>query len=430
MQAILQNITFFLNIISLFIFFSAFLGKPIFRTLPFGITFICISSCSFLEPYLFYHLTEQTNTIFLMLYSFLLTFITSCLYESSFKHKLFISISYQAFGILSEALVYFLVPSSQKQTIVDDNLNDTFIWSLLSNLILLCIVLVLCHFFKMRTIVPQTNYTIIVIATPILSIISILFVVDYASINIENLYIYQIVLIVFFYIINIINYYLFNYVIRTQQLKEEKNQLEKQIIFQSNKYLQISTAYKKTRSILHDTKQHFFYLDHCINQKDYSALKNYLPTAIENMENAYNRINTGNLVIDAFVSNYSAMAESEGISFQTDIKLQIEQIPINDYDLCVILGNLLDNCMNAIHAITIPQDKKIFVHLFMKEGNFVIHITNTFNNTNITDDKSSLYHGYGCKNIENITTKHKGSYTFYTENNTYTAIVSLPFSIS
>ena len=36
----------------------------------------------------------------------------------------------------------------------------------------------------------------------------------------------------------------------------------------------------------------------------------------------------------------------------------------------------------------------------------------------------------GCKNIENITTKHKGSYTFYTENNTYTAIVSLPFSIS
>ena len=243
------------------------------------------------------------------------------------------------------------------------------------------------------------------------------------------MYIYQIVLIAFFYIINIINYYLFDYVIRAQQLKEENHQLEKQLIFQSNKYQQISTTYKSTRSILHDTKQHFFYLDHCIEQENYSSLKNYLPNAIKKMENAYTRINTGNLVIDAFVSNYSAIAESEGISFKTDIKLQLEHIPINDYDLCIILGNLLDNCMNAVRAITIPQNKEIFVHLFTKEGNFVIHITNTFNNTNIDNEKSSLYHGYGCKNIENITTKHNGSYTFYTEENTYTAVVSLPFSI-
>jgi hypothetical protein len=332
--------------------------------------------------------------------------------------------------MLSEGLVYFLIPSSQKESLVNTDSNNSFIWSLLSNLILLCVVLILCHFFKSKESNPQKKYTPVIILTPILSIISILLIMDYASIKIENLYIYQIVLIGFFYIINIVNYYLFDYVIRAHQLEEEKSQLEKQLIFQANKYQQISTAYKNARSILHDTKQHFFYLDHCIEQEDYSSLKSYLPTAIKNMENSYNRINTGNLVIDAFVSNYLSIAESEGISFKTDIKLQIEHIPINDYDLCVVLGNLLDNCMNAVHEITIPMNKEIFVHLFMKEGNFIIHITNTFDHTKNNTKDDSLYHGYGCKNIENITTKHKGTYTSFIENNTYTAVVSLPFTIS
>lgn len=430
MQTILQNITFFLNIISLFIFFSAYFGKPVLKTIPFWIIFTSILSFSFFEPYMFHSSNEQTNTIFLVLYSYLLIFSISFLYKSSLKHKIFISISYQALGMLCEGLVFFLIPSSQKQSLVNSNSDDAFIWSLVSNLILLCVVLILCHFFKLRKTEHPTNYTLIIITTPVLSIISILFIMDYASLKIENFYIYQIVLIAFFYIINIINYYLFNYIIHAQQLQEDKNQLEKQLTFQANKYQQISTAYKNTRSLLHDTKQHFFYLQHCIDQKDYAALKKYLPNAIKNMENAYNRINTGNLVIDAFVSNYSAIAESEGIFFKTDIKLQIEHIPINDYDLCIILGNLLDNCMNAIHKITNPQKKEIFVHLFMKEGNFVIHITNTFDNKITNNENSSLYHGYGCKNIEDITAKHKGTYTSFTEDNTYTAVVSLPYSLS
>lgn len=430
MQTILNNLTFFLDMISLFIYFSAYFKKPILKTIPFWILFASILACSFLEPYLFHNFKENTSTIMLMLYSFGLTFAISCLYEASIKHKFFISISYQALGMLSEGLVYFLIPSSQKQTLVNTNSTNTFIWSLLSNLILLCIVLILCHFFKSKKQLENRKYTPIIILTPIISMICILVVIDYASIRVNNLYIYQIVLIAFFYIINVINYYLFDYVMRAQQLEEEKKQLEKQVAFQANKYQQISSAYKNTRSILHDTKQHFFYLDHCIEQKDYSSLKNYLPTAINNMENSYNRINTGNLVIDAFVSNYLSIAESEGISFKTNIQLQIEQIPINDYDLCVVLGNLLDNCLNAVREITTPMNKEIFVHLFMKEGNFILHITNTFDNTENNDKNDSLYHGYGCKNIENITTKHKGTYTSFTEDNIYTAMVSFPYSIS
>ena len=37
--------------------------------------------------------------------------------------------------------------------------------------------------------------------------------------------------------------------------------------------------------------------------------------AVKDIENTHNRINTGNLVIDAFVSNHQSIAEQENIEF-------------------------------------------------------------------------------------------------------------------
>ena len=44
---------------------------------------------------------------------------------------------------------------------------------------------------------------------------------------------------------------------------------------------------------------------------------------MEDIEQSYNRINTGNLVIDAFVSNHMSIAEKENIEFRTDIQVSL-----------------------------------------------------------------------------------------------------------
>ena len=105
-------------------------------------------------------------------------------------------------------------------------------------------------------------------------------------------------------------------------------------------------------------------------------------------------------------------------------------MPIEDYDLCIILGNLLDNCLQAVRRILPPIRREIHVHLFHKNSNFVIHITNScMPDAAAPYARGSLDHGYGCKNVEQITSKSNGVYSHGTEHGKYIAVVSLPSDI-
>lgn len=432
MQVLFNIITCILGMVSMLIFFHTFFDKrkqqiPLF-VLPF--CFFTVELLTSAIPVIVHTPTESLNTILLTLFSFLLTLLLTYLYSATLRHRLFITLSYHVICILSEVFVYTMFPASQVESLVSDSQQSNYLWSLLSACISLCITIVLCHILRMCKHSYSVKYTAAMLITPILSIGIIIVTIDHPDYRIHGTYLYQLCLILCLFIVNAVHYYLFNYVVRSNQLASENQSLQEQIDFQTNKYQQISTAYKNTRSMLHDTKQHFLYLESCIESENYAAMKEYLPTAIKNLEQSYNRINTGNLVIDAFVSNYLSIAENENITFHTDIKVDTNHIPVSDYDLCIILGNLLDNCIHAVRQITPPKERKITVQLFTKDGNFVIHITNSYYpEEHHSKKEDSLLHGYGCKNVEQITLKSNGSYSCWIENETYTAIVSLPYEL-
>ena len=108
---------------------------------------------------------------------------------------------------------------------------------------------------------------------------------------------------------------------------------------------------------MHDTKKHYFYIEECVKKGNYDVIEDYLKKSMEDIEQSYNRINTGNLVIDAFVSNHMSIAEKENIEFRTDIQVSLSNIQIDDYDFSIILGNLLDNCLNAVKFKCRLRDK-------------------------------------------------------------------------
>lgn len=431
MQLTFNIFTCILGTISMFIYFHTFFEEKK------HVSFCAITFCLFsihvftsFAPFFIHTHAESLNTAILIILSFLLTFFSTFLYAGKSHHRIFISLCYEVIGILSELLVYVFFPASQEQSLVATNLQPNYIWNLLSGIISLVIIIVLCHIMRTVKNDYSIQYTITVLITPILSILCIIFTIDYSSYQIHNVYPYQCLLILGFYIINAVHYFLFTYVIRSNKLESENQRLQEQILFQANKYQQISTAYKNTRSILHDTKQHFFFLDNCITSKNYTAMEGYLPTAIQKLEQSYNRINTGNLVIDAFVSNYLSIAENENIQFYTDIKIDTNHIPVNDYDLCIILGNLLDNSIEAVRNISSPKKREIDVHILTKSGNFIIHICNSYYpNFQSSTKKNRLIHGYGCKNIEQITLKSNGTYSNMIEKDNYVAIVSIPYKI-
>lgn len=96
-------------------------------------------------------------------------------------------------------------------------------------------------------------------------------------------------------------------------------------------------------------------------------MRDYFTITIKDLDSTVSRVNTGILVIDAFLNNYITMAESDSTIFKTNIQIDKSLITINEYDLCVILGNLLDNSYEACKKQSSPKD--ISVNIATERGN-------------------------------------------------------------
>lgn len=116
------------------------------------------------------------------------------------------------------------------------------------------------------------------------------------------------------------------------------------------------------------------------------------------------------------MTNYKNIADQNGIVFTDDIALITENIPVEDYDLCIILGNLLDNAVNAC-ILSDSYDKSISVQIYIDENNkFIISIKNTFVEQRAsTSNTDTLYHGYGIRNIELLVERYHGMYKVTTD---------------
>ena len=191
--------------------------------------------------------------------------------------------------------------------------------------------------------------------------------------------------------------------------------MEQQFAFQEQKYEQASQSFRSISSVIHDTNKHLVYLNECVERREFDEAKRYIGTAIEHIDKSYKRINTGFLPIDALVSNSLNIAEANNITFKSDIKIEKERICIERYDLCVALGNLLDNAVEACKKVSNPDDRIISVSIVTDDNSMVIHIENSaerMKGTDFkTDKKDKLLHGYGISNVKAISEKYGGVFT-------------------
>lgn len=381
------------------------------------------------ELLLYCHLfiPEQWHTQLTLLMSFVFTFGLTFLHKGRMRYRFFITFSFQAYASLSEFVVYALF-SMMPEYMSDALLNNPVYGSVCSKIVLFIFLNITMLLYKRPGRIPSVKYTLLVLIMPVLSIVLLLTIP--IQTNLSPLQAKMSLLgMSGILIANLANFFLLQSVLKLTELQQIESNLRHQLRYQIEKYQQISTSYRDTRRLIHDTKKHFFFLQKCMEQKDYDAVIPYLNDSITDLEQTYIATNTGNLVIDSFISNYSSLAEEEGIQFRTDIRIQQNQILIRDYDLSIILGNLLDNALNACRKIQAPEPRQISVQLFTTSQEFIVHIENTTDallHSALHGKEPTLDHGYGIKNVENTTLKYYGSYSHKLEDGIYNAIVSIP----
>ena len=116
-------------------------------------------------------------------------------------------------------------------------------------------------------------------------------------------------------------------------------------------YQEVETMYKKMRGWRHDYKNHIQTMKVLADKGDLEAIKEYLNKLEDDLSTVDMVVKTGNAMADAILNSKISLAKSKGINVKVDAHVPVK-LKMSELDLCVILGNLFDNAIEASMSLT------------------------------------------------------------------------------
>ena len=130
---------------------------------------------------------------------------------------------------------------------------------------------------------------------------------------------------------------------QNRMLEEAYRQLEK-----------LNTTLRKQR---HDFKNHLQVIYTLTEMKAYGDVQDYVQRIYEDVQVVSNLMRTSVPAVNALLSAKSADCSDRGIRFDVDIQSSWADIPVPGWELCRIIGNLVDNAMDALEEGNTPQPR-------------------------------------------------------------------------
>ena len=146
---------------------------------------------------------------------------------------------------------------------------------------------------------------------------------------------------------------------------------------------------------------------------------------IDVIEKSSRVIDTGHPAIDAVIEN--KLNKCNKLNIKTNITYYYKNnININEIEIAVIIGNILDNAIEACQKLN-NIDKEIWGLISADNKNLIISIKNTTDRLNNfkTSKKDKKSHGYGLRSISHIAEKYNGYAKFSFEDNIFTSYIIL-----
>ena len=111
-------------------------------------------------------------------------------------------------------------------------------------------------------------------------------------------------------------------------------------------YREVENMYRQMRGWRHDFRNHIQLLAAYAQKGDLEAVKSYLAELEQDLARVEPTVKTGNAMADAILNSKISLAKAKGIPVRADAHIPVK-LSISDLDLCVILGNLFDNAIEA-----------------------------------------------------------------------------------
>lgn len=342
-------------------------------------------------------------------------FILTYNYQSTTRNRLIAVVS--IYMILMTIEVIMMLILQYYGITVNSSDNDVaLIIGIVSIKVISYIFMLFISNFKMlrNDIRVSTIHWLSIFIIPVGTLIIVLIMIshDYASYVTET-----IICIVILLIINVFVFYFYDELMKFYESKIEKTILQQQ----SNAYLKqleiINQSKENLKTFRHDLKNHVLSLKYYIDSQNREDAIKYLDNIFEYINYSKEYAKSGNSEIDSLINYKMDLAEKYNIKVDVDLAIP-EKLNINSFDLSIIIGNLLDN---AIEAASKAEEKFINISLELDRNVLYISISNSyygklkFNGRKLATTKNEN-HGLGLNSALKSIEKYMGTMNLHYDN--------------
>jgi len=359
------------------------------------------------------------NPMLALSISFTGYFLITLNYKSSMIKRVVAIFSTFVLVFIGESLG-FLVASSEVSLTEGFDIQSEWEGFIFSGMMVFTLALLFRNFRNLKkdpvySLKTGLFFLIVPIITIILTVVSLIFS------NIFTIFIAIIMLAIL-----IPMFYLLNHISATYEDKLESalHAREKEYYFAQCELMQESVD--KMKSYRHDVKLHLATLKAFSEKRNIDEIKAYLDSLLGNIGGSETYSDTGNIAFDSIINFKLKDVAENGIRLDINVFVP-PTMHIEVADVVTILGNLLDNALDAVAKV---EDKRITLDIGFTKESLFIRIDNTFDGEvkyakgkdgvdAILTRKDGAGHGYGLRNVKKSVEKYNGHVEISHEENVF-----------
>ncbi len=224
------------------------------------------------------------------------------------------------------------------------------------------------------------------------------------------------------------------YYIVTRLLQEQRQNLElseqnHRLEMQSLQYENLQTRIADARRAKHDVRHHIALMQSYLKKRDYDALGRYLEQYSRSLPDDELVSFCENSAVNPVLLYFAQQARRQGVGFDAQVSLP-EKIPIDQTDLSVLFGNLLENALEACLREA-GDGKRIVVRCRSDAYALLLTVDNSFTGRFRDERRGAVRsrkhagHGLGLLSVRTIAEKYHGLCRFESDGQMFYASVML-----
>ena len=198
---------------------------------------------------------------------------------------------------------------------------------------------------------------------------------------------------------------------------------EQQLQIQISYYEKEQQARDATRALWHDIKKYTNATQDLFQHGDMENAVQSLQQATTALSEIHQTVDVGNAVVNGILERALEQVQNQGISLDFDVWVS-DQLPISAVDLYIIMGNTIDNAIEACQQVPLADSPTISLTLRQQNHTLFYAIDNPIPAKQ--GKKPGDVHGYGIRNVKNCVAKYHGTTTVSKQDGVFSVQIQLP----